>query len=370
MFFRYNLRTKPKKKAKRISGPPTRCSKKCAKTNCNSGGGNNKKSAKKSVFTNDNVVNANNRNVMATRSSSTTTSTTTTTTIESDKQQNGRTSTTTTKKYLTRNKAKELILINNNCNNNDDDNNRKNNVVAVNSNRMDVPSTSTGITATTPRLYRIVEQDSDEDLDGTGTNEQNNGFRNNGNNVDGDRLINILPTPLNGTHDMIMHVLEMSNNASDVIINNDDANHDDLNGPNSDSEYENYDVDYVTPMKKIKYDSGIGSTSTKNCPSSSSSKITSNGSSYTSATNSSDNQTGCSSKKSDNTWCEKSVAFTYENSSDEEYTDHLRSSTIITRRQQQLQKHEQQQSQFNRRKINKRARLNVRKQLCPDSDSN
>lgn len=84
-----------------------------------------------------------------------------------------------------------------------------------------MPSTSTGITASTSSLYRIYEQDSDEEIQQqqqpppppaspptNPTAEQ--------------PLINILPTPLNGTHDMYINILQIpissTNNRSNNVI--------------------------------------------------------------------------------------------------------------------------------------------------------
>lgn len=65
----------------------------------------------------------------------------------------------------------------------------------------DTPSTSTGITGSSSAVFRVVEQDSDEDVPENLNNVENN-------------LINILPTPLNGTHDLYINVLEMNNGAT------------------------------------------------------------------------------------------------------------------------------------------------------------
>lgn len=64
---------------------------------------------------------------------------------------------------------------------------------------LDMPSTSTGITASSSSLYRIYEEESDEEQQQqpsvSDPPEQ--------------QLINILPTPLNGTHDMYINILQV-----------------------------------------------------------------------------------------------------------------------------------------------------------------
>lgn len=70
----------------------------------------------------------------------------------------------------------------------------------------DAPSTSTGITGSSSAVFRVVEQDSDDDVPPAVCTENHNNMENN--------LINILPTPLNGTHDLYINVLEMNNGAT------------------------------------------------------------------------------------------------------------------------------------------------------------
>ncbi|KAL3286132.1 hypothetical protein HHI36_000644 [Cryptolaemus montrouzieri] len=71
-------------------------------------------------------------------------------------------------------------------------------------NSLDAPSTSTGITSSHNSLFRVIEQDSEEEI-------PPNGCIENGNAEEGN-LVNILPTPINGTHDMFINVLEMTTN--------------------------------------------------------------------------------------------------------------------------------------------------------------
>ncbi|KAK4884518.1 hypothetical protein RN001_000789 [Aquatica leii] len=87
---------------------------------------------------------------------------------------------------------------------------------SVSSSSIDGPSTSTGITSSAT-VFRVVEQDSDEDiplnrcLENTTNSEEN--------------FVNILPTPLNGTHDMCLNTLEINdhnNNGNVVALRNED----------------------------------------------------------------------------------------------------------------------------------------------------
>ncbi|KAJ8941914.1 hypothetical protein NQ318_013247 [Aromia moschata] len=76
---------------------------------------------------------------------------------------------------------------------------------------LDAPSTSTGITNSNGVVYRVIEQDSDEEGQGQIATE----LCDENHVVEEDILVNILPTPLNGTHDMFVNVLEMANGAAD-----------------------------------------------------------------------------------------------------------------------------------------------------------
>ncbi|XP_018328592.1 DDB1- and CUL4-associated factor 5 isoform X2 [Agrilus planipennis] len=73
---------------------------------------------------------------------------------------------------------------------------------------IDVPSTSTGITGSSNSVFRVIEQDSDEDvtsnhcLESPANSEEN--------------FVNILPTPLNGTHDLCLNSLDMTNGTADI----------------------------------------------------------------------------------------------------------------------------------------------------------
>lgn len=73
------------------------------------------------------------------------------------------------------------------------------------SSSLDTPSTSTGITSSPKRsLYRIIEQDSDDEP-------RNSNENNEGDSVEENNFVNILPTPLNGTRDVFINVLEVDN---------------------------------------------------------------------------------------------------------------------------------------------------------------
>lgn len=70
-------------------------------------------------------------------------------------------------------------------------------------NSFDAPSTSTGITGSSNSVFRIIEQDSDEDVPTLECTESQSNLEEN--------LVNILPTPLNGTQDMYINALEITN---------------------------------------------------------------------------------------------------------------------------------------------------------------
>lgn len=72
----------------------------------------------------------------------------------------------------------------------------------------DTPSTSTGITSSENALYRVIEQDSDEEPRNGNENREDD------NNADENNFISILPTPLNGTRDIFINVLEVDTDAS------------------------------------------------------------------------------------------------------------------------------------------------------------
>lgn len=107
---------------------------------------------------------------------------------------------------------------------------------STSNNSFDAPSTSTGITASNNSVFRIIEQDSDEDVPPNDCVENNISSE--------DNLVNILPTPLNGTHDMYINVLEMTNgnaNGNVVAVRNDEYEHaSSSNGANNCSAEENH----------------------------------------------------------------------------------------------------------------------------------
>lgn len=98
---------------------------------------------------------------------------------------------------------------------------------------LDVPSTSTGITASNSSVYRIYDQDSEEE-----TNVNNRPSPG----VEEQPLINILPTPLNGTHDMYINILQVpvSNGNSVITVRNESAAYE--NNPSNNTPY-NRDTD-------------------------------------------------------------------------------------------------------------------------------
>lgn len=108
---------------------------------------------------------------------------------------------------------------------------------------IDVPSTSTGITAGSSSnnpIFRVIEQDSDEET--SQPNTANCDTRA----APADNFVNILPTPLNGSQDMYINVLEIAN--TNVVANN-------LRG-SSEFVTENYsslsDSDYEIVMTPVK----------------------------------------------------------------------------------------------------------------------
>ncbi|CAH1965595.1 unnamed protein product [Acanthoscelides obtectus] len=74
---------------------------------------------------------------------------------------------------------------------------------------IDAPSTSTGITSSKSALFRLIEQDSDEEPRNSTENAEEDG--NTEEVVDQNNFISILPTPINGTKDILINVLEMAN---------------------------------------------------------------------------------------------------------------------------------------------------------------
>ncbi|XP_060521769.1 DDB1- and CUL4-associated factor 5 isoform X2 [Cylas formicarius] len=78
---------------------------------------------------------------------------------------------------------------------------------------LDGPSTSTGITSSNA-VFRVTDQDSEEEISLPNGNHESN------NTAEEDNLINILPTPLNGTQDKYISALEMSNGNSNRSTRN------------------------------------------------------------------------------------------------------------------------------------------------------
>ncbi|VEN41417.1 unnamed protein product [Callosobruchus maculatus] len=72
---------------------------------------------------------------------------------------------------------------------------------------LDVPSTSTGITSSKSSIFRLIEQDSDEEPRNSNENPEGEV---NAEELDETNFINILPTPINGTKDILINVLEMA----------------------------------------------------------------------------------------------------------------------------------------------------------------
>ncbi|CAG9860016.1 unnamed protein product [Phyllotreta striolata] len=74
-------------------------------------------------------------------------------------------------------------------------------------NSLDTPSTSTGITNSERSMFRLIEQDSDDDARNANENERPDG-------VEASNFVNILPTPLNGSRDVLINILEVTNGNS------------------------------------------------------------------------------------------------------------------------------------------------------------
>ncbi|KAB0801590.1 hypothetical protein PPYR_03776 [Photinus pyralis] len=89
---------------------------------------------------------------------------------------------------------------------------------SVSNSSIDAPSTSTGITSSST-VYRLVEQDSDEEALGNRCYEEGTHSEEN--------FVTILPTPLNGSHDMCLRAIDITNrgnNGNVVALRNDYAN--------------------------------------------------------------------------------------------------------------------------------------------------
>lgn len=116
-----------------------------------------------------------------------------------------------------------------------------------NSSNLDMPSTSTGITSSNNAVYRIIEEDSDDEVPPN--------VCNNLPEIVEQELINILPTPLNGTHDMYNESTDNATNSHDVNEYTDTDS----------SMYESEGVVSLTPNFKARNgesatpESGIGS---------------------------------------------------------------------------------------------------------------
>ncbi|XP_050312634.1 DDB1- and CUL4-associated factor 5 [Anthonomus grandis grandis] len=80
---------------------------------------------------------------------------------------------------------------------------------------LDVPSTSTGITTTSsrPTVYRVIDQDSEDEA----VSLVRNGLDSDSSDNENGNLVNILPTPLNGTHENVINNLEVPNASREVI---------------------------------------------------------------------------------------------------------------------------------------------------------
>ncbi|KAF7266740.1 hypothetical protein GWI33_019961 [Rhynchophorus ferrugineus] len=73
---------------------------------------------------------------------------------------------------------------------------------------LDTPSTSTGITNSNSSMYRVLEQDSDEEALQSPIEQEDDEEQS----PEVENLVNILPTPLNGTQEHVFNGIEMSGN--------------------------------------------------------------------------------------------------------------------------------------------------------------
>ncbi|KAG5882587.1 hypothetical protein JTB14_030136 [Gonioctena quinquepunctata] len=98
-------------------------------------------------------------------------------------------------KYFTRQSVRNLTEI------------AEDNVDNSTENSVDTPSTSTGITNSERSLFRLIEQDSDDETRNLNEPEPSDV-------VEENNFVNILPTPLNGTRDVLINVLEVTEGES------------------------------------------------------------------------------------------------------------------------------------------------------------
>lgn len=83
---------------------------------------------------------------------------------------------------------------------------------------LDTPSTSTGITSSSSAVFRVLDQDSDEEA----LNSPPNGLpeENHLSDHEEENLVNILPTPLNGTQEHVFSSLEMPSTSIQQAVSN------------------------------------------------------------------------------------------------------------------------------------------------------
>lgn len=145
--------------------------------------------------------------------------------------------------------------------------------IDVSDNNIDVPSTSTGITGSSASVFRVIDQDSDDEVPANACADADNSLEEN--------LVNILPTPLNGTHDMCLGALDNSPSANGSIrsapagsaVAKRSSSHSSknegltypetytietcANGANNDSDSSDYECNYTTPVKRKRQDTQI-----------------------------------------------------------------------------------------------------------------
>lgn len=121
-----------------------------------------------------------------------------------------------------------------------------------------MPSTSTGITASSSSVYRIYEQDSDEEQQQQQSSAATAVAAANTNGSPDQPLINILPTPLNGTHDMYINILQVPvqnrNNNVITVRNETSVNYETSSNFTRDSESSSGEMEDVANTPNGKYD--------------------------------------------------------------------------------------------------------------------
>ncbi|KAF5292282.1 hypothetical protein FQA39_LY03316 [Lamprigera yunnana] len=244
---------------------------------------------------------------------------------------------------------------------------------SVSNSSIDAPSTSTGITSSN-NVFRLVEQDSDEDaplnrcLESRTNSEEN--------------FVNILPTPLNGTHDMCLNALEMSNhnnnnNGNVVALRNEDYLR--VEAPSTSSSINEGKSSIMVQrschrqdspcLEELTHEEGCEFVNSDSCV---------NNNSYVNGSDSSECEYDCNpvKKRSSDMSTPDSGFVTGPCSSNSSYTIHTSkhhkpgSSRSANSSYNDISSDDPDYPYEKFRKRAKKARLNIRKKICGDSDSN